>query len=434
MTLWTCVRKEILHRKAGFGLGLLSICVAMTAGIGAVVLVRAHDLQTERILLERQRETQAEMQRMEDDYRRITRELGYNTLILSDRQDLAELRADGHPSETMPLDYAHRLAHGRIETLNHLLPVLQKRVRWPKMDLDILLSGTPGQTPIVHLTQFLTADGTAYRSPIMETVPPGDLILGHDIARALSLQPGDTTVLMGTEFRIRRVLPAEGTTDDIAVWCHLDWMHEQLGMHGKINLILALECICDADSLGLITAEVQNLLPDVQVLEFSSRTKVRAQARNRAAEAHRDAMVAERRHRQEISEAQRRFASILIPLVFAGAALWIFFLFLNNARERRMEIGILRALGLSEATLLSAFIFKSLAMGLLGAGIGFLAGHVLGATWSGISLLEKEMWTLMDFRLLLAALLAAPALCGLAAWVPAVRAIRQDPARILCEE
>ena len=434
MTLWTVLRKEILHRKGSFGLGLLSVTAAMTAGIGSVVLLQAHDVQTEHILRERQRATQAEMQKMEDDYRRITRELGHNTLILSEDQDLAELRSRGSPTETMPLDYAEILAYGNIQTLNHLLPVLQQRVRWPEHDLDILLSGTPGQTPIAHLTHFLTPDGTAYRNPILETIPPGELILGHDIARALSLHPGDETVLMGAPFRVRRVLPSEGTTDDIAVWCHLDWMHDQLEMHGKINLILALECICDPDSLGRITAEVHGLLPDVQVLEFSTRTKARAQARNRAEQAHRDAMVAEREHRQDMAQAQRRFASVLTPLAFAGAGLWIFFLFLTNARERRIEIGILRALGVGESTLLYAFLLKSLAMGLIGAGLGFMAGHLFGSLWSGLSLFQRETWALLDVRLLAGALLAAPALCGLAAWLPAVRAIRQDPARILCEE
>lgn len=433
MNIWRLVLKELWHRKTGLVLGLLSISTAMTAWIGAVSLMRANDLETDRLLTERERTTRGEMQRLEDDYRKIMRELGYNVLILPKEQDLSRLRAQGFPDTTMPYDYVERLGQGGIETLNHLLPVLQQRVEWPEEGLEIILSGTPGQMPILSQKKFLTPDGKAYKNPIMETLPEGELILGHSVAQNLGLKAGDETVLRGDTFRVRKVNPAEGTSDDIAVWAQLDWVQEQLGMPGRINLILALECVCSAESLGLITAEVNGLVPDVQVMEFSSRVKARALARNRAEEAHREALEGERKHRLEITAAQRRFAAIMAPLVVGGAVVWMFFLFLGNARERRIEIGILRAIGTSENTLLAAFVLKSVAFGLVGAVIGFLLGHVLAAAWAGIALFSRDFIALLDFRLLAVALIAAPALCALAAWSAALPAIRKDPARILCE-
>ncbi len=433
MTVGYLIRREIAYRKTAFLLGLLSVTVAMTAWIGAGALLRAHDLQTDRILTERARTTQAEMQRMEDDYRRIMRDLGYNVMIVPGEQDLSTLRAQGHPDTTMPYAYVERLGQGGIETLNHLLPVLQQRVTWPEQGLEIILSGTPGQVPVSHLTHFLTPDGQAYRNPIMETIPPGELILGNSIARTLGLRTGSETLLMGQPFVVRRVNPAEGTTDDIAVWAHLDWVQEQLALPDRINVILALECVCDADSLGQITAEVTQLLPDVQVMEFSSRVKARALARNRAAAAHQTAMEAERQHRHQMAASHRRFAGILAPLVIAASAVWMVFLFLGNVRERTIEIGILRAIGVREPTLLAVFLWKSLILGIAGALIGFLAGHVLGASWAGLRLFSVDFIQLLDLRVLLTALIAAPALCILAAWAPAMLAIRRDPARILCE-
>lgn len=433
MHAWSWMLKEIGYRKTGFLLGLFSISMAMTAWTGAVMLLRAHDRQTELLLEQRRIATQSEMRRMEDDYRRIMRDLGYNTMIVSGEEDLAALRVRGFPLASLPYATVERLAASRIETLNHLLPVLQRRVTWPETGMEIILSGTPGQIPITHLARFLTPDGRAYRNPIMETIPPGELILGHDVARALSLRAGDRTVLMGDSFRIRKVHPAEGSSDDIAVWCHLDWVQRQLGMEGKINLILALECVCDADSLGRITAEVTRVLPDVQVLEFSSRTRARALARRRAEEAHRTAMNLERRHRAGLRDGHRRLAAVLAPLIVTGSMVWMFFLFLGNVRERTLEIGILRAVGIREETLLALFLLKSLAMGLVGAIAGFAAGHALGIAWAGIRVLSRESMELLNADLLLAALLTAPALCVLAAWLPAVWAIRKDPARILCE-
>ncbi len=433
MSLWRLIFQEILYRKIGFLLGLLSVVAAMTAWIGAPVLLRAHNRQTDIIMTERARATQEEMHRMEDDYRLIMRDLGYNVMIVSEDQDLSRLRSLGHPEVTMPFEYVERLGTGGIETLNHLLPVLQERVQWPEHDLEIILSGTPGQIPVSHRLRFLTPDGSAYRNPIMESIPKGELVLGHNVAQRLGLNAGDETVLMGDIFRIRAVNRAEGTSDDIAVWCHLDWMQQQLDMPGRINLILALECICEADALGRITADVNRILPEVQVMEFSSLVKARALARNRAADAHRTAMDAEREHRREVAEAYRRFTSIMSPLIVLVAAAWLVFLFLGNVRERTMEIGVLRAIGVGEHTILCVFLFKSLIMGLIGALLGFFAGHALGAWWVEMNLFSREFVDLIHFRTLWIALVAAPALCMLAAWFPAVRAIRRDPARILCE-
>ncbi len=433
MTLPRLIFKEIAYRKAAFAMGLLSVFTAMTAWVGADALLRAHDLQTDRLLVARARTTQREMQRMEDDYRRIMRDLGYNVMIVAGGQDLAALRAQGHPDVTMPFDYVERLAQGGIETLNHLLPVLQQRVEWPEHGVSILLSGTPGQIPVSHLTQFLTADGRAYRNPIMPAVPPGELVLGHHVARTLGLHPGDHTELMGSRFRVRAVNPAEGTSDDIAVWCDLDWMQATLGLPGRINLILALECVCHADSLGAITAEVDALLPDVQVLEFSSRVRARALARNRAEQAHRTAMAAELDHRREVAAAHRRFAAVLAPLVVAAATAWLCFLFIGNVRERVQEIGVLRAIGVTESDILILFAVKSLLLGGGGTLAGFLAGHALGALWAGLPVFSRAFFELLQGRLLLVGLPAALALCVLAVWLPALWAIRRDPARILCE-
>lgn len=436
MNLRQLIVQEIRYRKIGFLLGLLSVTAAMTAWIGAPVLLRAHDRQTDDIMTQRARATQAEMHRMEDDYRRIMRDLGYNVMILAGDEDLSGLRARGHPEKTMPYEYVERLGTEGTQTLNHLLPVYQERIQvvWEGHDVEIILSGTPGQIPVTHRQHFLTADGTAYRNPIMATIPEGELVLGHNIAQRLGLDAGDETELLGKTFRVRDVNRAEGTTDDIAVWSRLDWVQKQLGKENRINLILALECICEPDALGRIVADVTRILPDVQVMEFSSRVKARALARQRAAAAHRTAMEGERAHRRETAEAYRRFTSVMTPLVVLVAAFWMIFLFLNNIRERMMEIGVLRAIGVGEHTILSIFLLKSFLIGVLGAALGFAAGHALGAWWVDMNILSREFLDLVQFRTLGIALIAAPALCMLAAWFPTVWAIRRDPARILCEE
>ncbi len=431
MDIWSLILGEIRYRKTGFFIGLACVVAAIGSLVGALTLLKTHEARTEAILAERERETRVEMDRLENDYRRIMRELGHNVMILHEDQSRARLRSLGHPDTYMPEEYVYRLAEGRIETLNHLHPVLQERVTWPEQDLEIILTGTPGQVPVSHLTRFLTDDGQAYRNPLVETVPEGALEIGHAVARDLGLRPGDTVTLMGEDFEIHRIHPPQGTHDDIMVWANLEKVQRWLDKEDRINAIFALECICDIDGLGAITEEVGNILPDVQVLEFSSLVIARGEARKRAEEEARRAVAAEIRHRSEIGEERRAFAAILVPLVLLASGVWVFFLVLANVRERAAEIGILRAIGVGESTIVAVFLGKAVLIGLIGAVFGYLAGVIVGAVWGGIPLFSAELVRMFHPLLFVVALFVAAALCALASWIPAVRAAQKDPADVL---
>jgi putative ABC transport system permease protein len=123
------------------------------------------------------------------------------------------------------------------------------------------------------------------------------------------------------------------------------------------------------------------------------------------------------------------FAAILVPLTIIGAAAWIALLAFQNVRERRSEIGILRALGMRSSGLVSIFLAKAALTGLIGAAIGYAAGLLIGARFAETSAAA----TAFDARLLVSVLVLAPVLSMLAAWLPALAAARQDPAATLSE-
>ena len=433
MNWWELALKEIRFRWVGFALGLSAVVAAVMCLVGALTLLRAHELLTERILTQREHETREEMRRLEDDVRIIMRDLGYNVLILHADQSLAHLRSEGHPDVFMPEEYAYRLGRASTKTLNHLLPVLQQRVTWPEYALPIILSGTPGQVPVSGKASHLRADGS-YRNPIMKTIPAGSLIVGAAVAQELDLRDGETVMLMGEKFQIARVNPPQGTMDDIIVWCDLGKVQRWLGLEGKINGILALECICHPALLGSITEDVQSILPDTQVLAFSSRIVARADVRGRAEEARKRAIAAERTHRAAIGRQLERFTAILSPLVITGAVIWIFFLVLGNVRERKAEIGILRAMGVRETMIVAVFLLKAALMGVGGAFIGYFAGVAAGGLWGGISVASRDFMLLLNPRMFVIVLLAAPVLCIVAGGLPALQAARRDPAVVLRED
>ncbi len=429
MNLWKLAWREIQFRKTGFVLGLISVAVAIGTLVAALTLLQAHDLRTEELLALKEREKRAEMDRMEDDYRRIMRALGYNAMILHRDQSLARLRADGYPQVTMPQEFVDELAHASEATYNHLLPVLQQQIEWPEKGMTVIISGTPGQVPVQAKPRFWTEAG--YRSPIMPTVPEGAIELGHAIARDLNLSPGDQVELMGEPFYVHRVHEPQGNMDDAMVWANLEPVQRWLSQKGRINAIFALECVCPDADLGGISTQVPQLLPETQVLEFTSRVTARLDARRRAAEAHETAITAERQHRAALAGERRALAAVLVPVILIAAGLWVFFLTLNNVRERAAEIGILRALGVREKNIVAVFLLKALLMGLVGAVAGYFSGVVVGAAWGGVSPISREFVHLLDISLFGAALLLAAGLCAVAGWIPAVSAARQDPAVVL---
>jgi ABC-type lipoprotein release transport system permease subunit len=76
---------------------------------------------------------------------------------------------------------------------------------------------------------------------------------------------------------------------------------------------------------------------------------------------------------------------------------------------------------------------KAAAIGLAGAALGYLAGRAVGVLWQ-----EGPGTTIhlpiIDPRLLLLVLVAAPVLSVLASWLPALSAAQLDPATTLREE
>ncbi|MCA9109972.1 MAG: hypothetical protein KDA52_08505, partial [Planctomycetaceae bacterium] len=141
MSVWRLMLREILHRKLNFGLGVLSVAIAIACLVGAQSLLQADRVITQHILSERQAEVetavaekQAEVEKagaeLQDAMRKHMLGLGFNVLILPEGQDLSELHLNGSLSATMPEHYVTQLAESKIVTVNHLLPSVTRRIHW----------------------------------------------------------------------------------------------------------------------------------------------------------------------------------------------------------------------------------------------------------------------------------------------------------------
>ncbi|HDY88586.1 MAG TPA: FtsX-like permease family protein, partial [bacterium] len=416
----------ILHHKVSFILGLLSVVVAAGVFVAEITLLDVHDIETRNILAEKEQKTREEMRLMEDDYRKIMKELGFNLLILPKGQRLDNFYAESYASKFMPEEYVEKLAGSDIMTIRHLLPSLEQKIRWPEQgNRTIILNGTRGEVPFLHLEP---------KEPILVSVSPGKIVLGYEIWNSLGLKQGDTVRLLESDFQVSKCHPQRGNKDDITAWIDLKKAQKLLNHNGKINAILALKCHCEGSDISSIRNEIAQILPETQVIEFENKVVVREKARDRAKAAADSALAAEHRYRTRLRHEREAFAAWLIPLVIIGSTALIGLLAYNNVSERRPEIGILRALGLKSQQIFYVFLAKAFMIGFLGGCLGYSIGFMIGLISSGVQLELETASNLFKPGMLVIVIVSAPFMSSIASWVPALIAARQDPAVILREE
>lgn len=414
------VIKEIKNRKQNFLLGLLSVVFAVTSIIGAMTMLDIHDYKTETLVTNKEKETKERLAVVQDDYRKITKKLGFNLLILPEDQNLSDLYAEDFANKFMPESYVDSLANSKSVFIRHLLPSLQQKISWNEKQRTIILTGIKGEVPFLHKNP---------KEPMLVAIPKGSIILGYELHKSLQIKTGDQVKLNGRNFLVSKCNESRGDKDDITVWIDLGEAQELLDKKGKINAIQALKCHCAGNSLASVRKEVHSVLPGTKVIEKGGIVLARAEARDRAAQEALDAIESEKRHRLNMRQEQENFASILVPLILFASAIWIAFLFINNVRDRKNEIGILRAVGVKDNKILRLFLLKAIIIGLAGAFIGYFTGLLSG------SVLGKQItMEIFDINIFLLVLILAPVLAVMSAYVPATMAVRQDPAEVLREE
>ena len=375
------ILSEIRHRKLNVLLSLLGMVAAVTLFVFFFTAGEASRRETTRIM----------------------RDLGLNLRIIPAQTAMDKFWATGFSEATMPEDCVHRLAAHTGLNYSHLLPLLRRQVAW--RDREVILVGI--------LPEIAPVD---QRQPSMSfKIDPGSIYLGHELARDLGLKTGDAVDLLGREFTVAKCLPENGSHQDISVFGHLHDVQGLVGMPGRINEIQALNCLCfdtKRDALDVLREQLASVLPEAKVIQIRS--------------------IAEAR------ENQRRmiedYLAVILPCALVVCAAWIGLLAMVNVRERRQEIGVLRALGRGSGRIAALFLGKAVVVGILGAAIGFGLGtglaliygpgvfHVTGQT-------IKPMYGLLGWSAVI-----APAFAALSAFLPTMVAVAQDPAVILREE
>lgn len=417
---------EIQRRKTTFFLTALAVAVAVGTMLTVQAALHIYNLRSDALLAQKEAELKERLNVLRDEMRKATLKLSFNLAILPGDQDVREWHATDCATTTMPENHAHRLADSGIVSVRHLLPMLAQKVKWPEMKRTVILVGCKGEVASQHKNP---------RAPLVQPVPDGTMVVGHELHQSLGLTPGQKVELMGRQFIIHKCQEERGSKDDIGVWIPLKDAQDLLGKPSEINAILALECLCvGSEALARVRADVAKQLPDTKVIEFETKVLARSEARGRVGQEAMEAVEREKTHQRTLQVERARLAAFVVPGVVIACGVWIFLTAFGNARGRSAEVAILRAIGYRASQVLVLFLFRSLAGGVIGAAVGCAVGLTIAARLGGeLDVLLVETTGLLSWHLVIAALVIGALLGVVGGWIPALLAAQGDPAEILRE-
>ena len=425
MSPFTLILKELSHRKVNAVLSLLAVTVAVAFAVMFFSASEGAQHESAKIMGNMNSDAEDISESTQKKTKRIQRDMGQNLRIVSKKANLADFWDEGFSREFFPEQWIQQFTNITAEiNYSHLSAVLKWKVDW---------QGSPAM--IYGLAPREVAP-PGRKKPIMITpVKRGTVLLGHALADVHMVKRDDTVKVETQEFQVTRILAEKGSAAEIRIYMHLVDAQSVLGREGFINEIQALDCYCadeSQDTLVLLREQLAPILPEARVFRMKDMAEAREQQRRLMEAQLGKAMPvvlnkASKTQQRNLKELFKK----LLPAVILVCGLWIAALSMLNTRDRRQEIGVLRALGKGSEDIALLFLGKAVVIGLIGALMGFVIGGALTIQFGpGLFQLTQDQvgW---DVTLLGVAVVLAPAMAALASFIPAMLAVTQDPADTL---
>lgn len=233
-----------------------------------------------------------------------------------------------------------------------------------------------------------------------------DALLGGKVARELEKAPGDLLAVNGRMLKVAAVLEEQGTEEDGLIFMNLFTAQELTGIPGLSFIEVA--AYCTTCPIETIMAQIRTALPETRVTALAEAVKAREAVIGRL----------------------NTFTYGVGAVILVLGGLIVFFSTTAQVRQRVREIGLLRAAGYRRRHILEIILTEVLLLGLVGGGISYFLGINLARSLvpalTGMDLVITEDYLLAGTSLLLAAGVGLAA-----AFYPALRASRLNPALAL---
>jgi len=253
---------------------------------------------------------------------------------------------------------------------------------------------------------------------------PRSIAVSDGFAAAHHLKPGDTLRLMidscPRDFTILSLIPMRdavaGASGVPIAAMDIGWAQEAFGMRGKLSSVQLL--LDDPAHAEEVRARLAALAPPDAVVEAPPQRSLQIG--------------------KMIGAFQLNLTAMSMVSLLVGTFLIYNTIFASAAR-RRVEVGILRSLGVTRAEVRALFLGEALIFGVLGIAVGIAGGAALAAGLTGsVARTVSSLYVLISIGApdWSALPLASAAGLGIAsvlagAWIPADDAARADPVAAL---
>ena len=374
--------KEIKHNFFNFLLSLIGVIAAVTCIVLFFMMTDASQNET----------------------RRLTRDMGFNLKLIPKNTDMNSFWVEGYSSQYIPQDYVNTLVSAKAFSYAHLTATLHKKIEWK--GCEVILTG-------ISPEEVETRDIS--KSKMIFAIPKGSVYIGYELASKLDIKDYDKFEILGASFNVERILAETGSNDDIRIYLNLPQLQKMLNLEGKINEIMAINCLCASseseDPLELLRTELNLILPNAKVI--MNRTIASAREKQRK-------MI-------------DSYMALLMPIFIFICSLWIAVFSMQNVMHRKTEIGLLRSLGFNKLYITKLFIYRSLTLGLIGSLIGFILATGIGVSYGPDIFQVTARSIKINYELLYYSLLLAPLFAVVSSFVSIAVAITQEPAKVLKE-
>lgn len=258
----------------------------------------------------------------------------------------------------------------------------------------------------------------------------GEVLIGYDVARALSLIQtankgshgfadrgghhftGDRNQFMVVRSEIKLaaqthsvagVIASTGGPEDRMVFGDLAHVQKLTGKANQISVI-EVSALCKGCPVEDIVAQIRDKLPHANVSAIQQAVKARV----------------------EMVERLTRFSAAVATVVLVIGALMILMTMTASVVERTKEIGLLRAIGFRRSHIIKTLILEVAAISVLGGFVGWVSGMTAGRVVLPY-FSEAGAGRELDLVMLPLVLFGALLIGTLSSIYPAVRAARLDP-------
>ena len=259
-----------------------------------------------------------------------------------------------------------------------------------------------------------------------------ELLVGYEVARALSLIEGTTPVPADQQvshggshdssedqfqFRIVRdrvkiadqdhhvagVISQTSGPEDRMIFGSLPHVQTLLNKPGQLSLI-EVSALCKDCPIEDIVAQISERIPHAKVSAIQQSVRARS----------------------ETVERLTRFSAVVAAVVLAIGALMIFTTMMGSVIERTKEIGVLRAIGFRRTHIIKGLMIEVAVISLIGGLLGWGTGQL--AAWLALPYFA-ETRVVFEFQpaLAVASVVAGLVIGTISSFYPIVRASRLDP-------